>query len=46
LAGYEFQDVVSIEAVAIPRLARGIVHGARARQEGTTVYLESGEPIL
>ena len=45
LTGYEFHDVASVEAVTIPRLARRIVHGARARQESTTVYLESGEPI-
>ncbi|XKK38741.1 NUDIX hydrolase [Nocardiopsis sp. ARC36] len=46
LNGYEFHDVATIEAATILRLARRITHGARARQEGTTVYLENGEPVL
>ncbi|MFD6949469.1 NUDIX hydrolase [Nocardiopsis sp. TSRI0078] len=45
LTGYEFHDVATIESVTIPRLARRVAHGARARQEGTTVYLENGETI-
>ena len=45
LAGYEFHDVASTEKVAIPRLARRIIQGARARREGTTLYLENGEVV-
>ncbi|MET9796295.1 NUDIX hydrolase [Nocardiopsis alba] len=45
LAGYEFHEVASIETATIPRLARRIVQGARARREGTTVYLENGEAV-
>lgn len=45
LADYEFHDVASIESATISRLARRIVQGDRARREGTTVYLESGEVV-
>ncbi|SIO89481.1 Putative ATP/GTP-binding protein [Nocardiopsis sp. JB363] len=45
LSGYEFHDVSSAETVTIPRLARRIVQGDRARREGTTIYLESGEVV-
>ncbi|MFE0268567.1 NUDIX domain-containing protein [Nocardiopsis alba] len=45
LAGYEFHEVASIETATIPRLARRIVQGDRARREGTTVYLENGEAV-
>jgi ADP-ribose pyrophosphatase YjhB (NUDIX family) len=44
LTGYGFHDVASIAEVTIPRLARRIAHGARAREQGTVVYLENGEP--
>ncbi|MFV2197460.1 NUDIX domain-containing protein [Nocardiopsis sp. LOL_012] len=45
LTGYEFHDVDTIAEVTIPRLARRITHGARAREEGTTVYLENGQAV-
>nr|WP_316042325.1 hypothetical protein [Nocardiopsis sp. CNR-923] len=45
LTGYEFHDVASIAEVTIPRLARRITHGTRARAEGITVYLENGEAV-
>ncbi|OLT25794.1 NUDIX hydrolase [Nocardiopsis sp. CNR-923] len=45
LTGYEFHDVASITEVTIPRLARRITHGTRARGEGSTVYLENGETV-
>jgi 8-oxo-dGTP pyrophosphatase MutT (NUDIX family) len=43
LTGYEFHDVASIADVTISRLARRIIHGARAHEQGTVVYLENGE---
>ncbi|MFD3683493.1 NUDIX domain-containing protein [Nocardiopsis sp. NPDC058631] len=45
LTGYEFHDVASIETVTIPRLARRIIQGDRARREGRTAYLENGDPV-
>ncbi|GAB2490445.1 hypothetical protein [Nocardiopsis aegyptia] len=45
LTGYEFQGVASIAEVTIPRLARRLIHGARARAEGTMAYLENGEAV-
>jgi 8-oxo-dGTP pyrophosphatase MutT (NUDIX family) len=46
LTGYEFREVASIAELTIPRLARRIIHGARAWEEGTMAYLENGEAIL
>lgn len=45
LAGYGFHEVAEIGTVTIPRLARRIAQGDRARREGTTLYLESGEVV-
>lgn len=45
LTGYEFHHVDTIASATIPRLARRITHGARARAEGTTAYLENGQPV-
>ena len=42
LAGYGFHEVAAVGTVTIPRLARRIAQGDRARREGTTLYLESG----
>lgn len=43
LTGYEFHDVNWVHELTIARLARRILHGYSAREEGTTRYLEHGE---
>lgn len=43
LTGYGFHDVVRAHELTISRLARRIVHGHAAKQDGTTRYLEHGE---
>ncbi|MFV2195677.1 NUDIX domain-containing protein [Nocardiopsis sp. LOL_012] len=45
LTGYDFYAVDTVESITIPRLARRITHGAYAREQGTTAYLENGRPI-
>lgn len=45
LAGYGFHEVAAVGTVTIPRLARRIAQGDRARREGVTLHLESGEVI-
>ena len=45
LTGYAFHEVSSIEEATVARLARRIIQGDRARREGTTLYLEHGEPV-
>ncbi|WP_338042023.1 hypothetical protein [Nocardiopsis prasina] len=45
LAGCGFHEVAGIGTVTIPRLARRIAQGDRARREGVTLYLESGEVV-
>lgn len=44
LTSYDFHDVARINELTISRLARRIVHGHAARADGTTRYLEQGEP--
>lgn len=44
LTGYDFHDVDRIHELTIARLARRIVHGHAARRDGSTRYLEHGEP--
>lgn len=44
VAGYDFYDVTQIHELTITRLARRIIHGQAARQDGTTRYLEHGQP--
>ncbi|HEU5157341.1 MAG TPA: NUDIX hydrolase [Streptosporangiaceae bacterium] len=43
LTSYDFHDTADIHDLTIARLARRIVHGQAARQDGTTRYLEHGE---
>jgi 8-oxo-dGTP diphosphatase len=43
LTSYEFHHVAGIHELTIARLARRIIHGQAARQDGTTRYLEHGE---
>ena len=43
ITSYEFHDIADIHELTIARLARRIVHGQAARQDGTTRYLEHGE---
>nr|WP_083926803.1 NUDIX domain-containing protein [Nocardiopsis valliformis] len=45
LAGYGFHEVAEIGTVTILRLAQRITQGDRARREGATLYLESGEVV-
>lgn len=44
LSGYDFHDIANIHQLTITRLARRIIHGQAARHDGTTHYLEHGEP--
>ncbi|MCO6004496.1 NUDIX hydrolase [Actinoallomurus purpureus] len=44
LTAYEFHDVAQAHELTISRLARRIIHGHAARQDGSTRYLEHGEP--
>lgn len=43
LTSYEFHAVARVHELTIARLARRIVHGHQARQDGSTRYLEHGE---
>lgn len=43
LTGYDFHDIADVHELTIARLARRIIHGQAARQDGTTRYLEHGE---
>lgn len=45
LTGCAFHDVAEIHELTIARLARRIVHGRAARQDGSTRYLEHGTLI-
>jgi 8-oxo-dGTP pyrophosphatase MutT (NUDIX family) len=45
LTGYAFHDVAAVAQATIPPLAHRIIQAARAREEGTTLYLENGEPL-
>ena len=44
IARYEFHDVAQIHELTIARLARRITHAQAARQDGSTRYLEHGQP--
>jgi 8-oxo-dGTP diphosphatase len=44
LTSYDFHNIADIHELTIDRLARRIIHGQAARQDGTTHYLEHGEP--
>jgi ADP-ribose pyrophosphatase YjhB (NUDIX family) len=44
LTSYDFHNIADISELTIARLARRIIHGQAARQDGTTRYLEHGEP--
>ncbi|WP_331254421.1 NUDIX hydrolase [Streptomyces halstedii] len=44
LRGYGFHSAELVPGLTIPRLARRIAAGIRAREEGLTVYLEHGKP--
>ncbi|MFK0228055.1 NUDIX domain-containing protein [Streptomyces sp. NPDC090303] len=43
LRGYDFHDAVQVSDLTIPRLARRIAAGIKARTNGLTLYLEHGE---
>lgn len=43
---WEWVAISRIDDYLIPRLARRIHHAYRAAAEGTTLYLEHGEPVL
>jgi 8-oxo-dGTP diphosphatase len=43
LTSYDFHDIADIHQLTIARLARRIVRGQAARQDGATRYLEHGE---
>lgn len=45
LTGYDFHAVEQVHELTITRLVRRIQHGHQALQDGTTRYLEYGEPI-
>jgi 8-oxo-dGTP diphosphatase len=40
---HDIADIADINELTIARLARRIIHGQAARQDGTTRYLEHGE---
>lgn len=44
ISGYDYHDVAQIHDLTIPRLARRIVHGHAAHLDGSTRYLEHGQP--
>ncbi len=44
LTAYEFHDVAQAHELTIARLARRIVHGYAAHNDGSTRYLEHGQP--
>lgn len=45
IIGYEFHNINRAHEITITRLARRLIHGQAARQDGTTRYLEHGQPI-
>lgn len=45
LAAYAFHDVARAHELTITRLARRIIHGHAAHNDGTSRYLEHGQPI-
>ena len=45
LTAYAFHDVARVHELTISRLARRIVHGHAAHNDGTSSYLEHGQPI-
>jgi 8-oxo-dGTP pyrophosphatase MutT (NUDIX family) len=45
LTAYAFHDVACTHELTIARLARRIVHGHAARHDGSSRYLEHGQPI-
>ena len=42
--GYGFHDLADLPSVTIPRLVNRIEHSVAARKDGTTRYLEDGNP--
>jgi 8-oxo-dGTP diphosphatase len=45
LTAYAFHDVARVHELTIARLARRVIHGYAARNDGTSRYLEHGLPI-
>jgi 8-oxo-dGTP diphosphatase len=45
VVGCAFHDVTDLHSVTIPRLANRIEHAVAAQQDGSTRYLEDGEPV-
>jgi 8-oxo-dGTP diphosphatase len=45
VTGYKFHPVPDLASVTIPRLTNRIQHAVAARQDGTTKYLEDGQPV-
>jgi 8-oxo-dGTP pyrophosphatase MutT (NUDIX family) len=45
LTDYAFHEVKTVPEVTIARLARRISEAVWAREEGSTVYLENGQPF-
>ena len=45
LTAYAFHDVARVHELTITRLARRIIYGHTARNDGTSRYLEHGQPI-
>lgn len=43
---WEWVPIRQIDEYLIPRLARRLHHAYRAEADGTTLYLEHGEPVL
>jgi 8-oxo-dGTP diphosphatase len=44
VTGFKFHALPELSSVTIPRLANRIKHAVTARQDGTTRYLEDGNP--
>lgn len=44
IVGYRFHALPHLDAVTIPRLVNRINHAVAAHHDGTTRYLENGEP--
>lgn len=44
VVGYRFHALPDLDPVTIPRLANRIHHAVGARRDGTTRYLEDGQP--
>lgn len=45
LTAYAFHDVTCVHELTITRLARRIIHGHAAHHDGTSRYLEYGQPV-